>query len=1077
MNDNPAGLHAQDMAPAAPLQVEQTEPLSFAQEQLWFFEQLNPGSLVYNVPLLYRCRGPLEQEALRAALSAVVARHEVLRTRYIREHGVPRQVIDPPGPVSLQTDKVHGLAPGLAERQAMRLATEEARTPFDLERGPVFRARLIQIGRTGCLLVLTVHHVAADGWSMAVLGQELSEVYRAVVAGREPALPALAVQYADFAVWQREWLRGEVLEEALGYWQERLAGLPVLELPADRPRPAVQSYKAGTLTTVFSGELLGGLRRLARERGVSLFMVLVAGFAVVLARYSGQEDVPIGTTVLGRVRPELERLIGLFVNEVVLRVDVAGDPSFAELLDRVREVALGAYDHQEAPFAKVVERVGQARDVGRNPLFQVLLQLFTVGAGGPQLDLPGVATDTLNVHQGEHFLDFSLTFTEEPDRLGLLVEYAVDLFDRWRVEGCVRHLERVLRAVSADPGVRVSGVELVPAQERAELLAAGCGPVTGFRADPVHVVVAERAAAAPGAVAAVCGGAELSYGELDRRAALLAWYLRSRGVGHQDVVAVAVERGLDVLVALLGVLKAGAAFVVLDLAHPARRLEFILADTRAAAVVTSSGQLGSLPAPDGWAAVCLDRDWDAIAGSAGAGELAELASAGSAAYVLYTSGSTGKPKGVVVEHRALMMYTAAFSAMVETGPGARLLQYPSLFFDLSLAEVFTTLTSGGMLVLVPQEVLLAPKDLAALIRRERVTYLGAPPSMMTLLEPGPYPELRFVLVGGEAFPGDLVNQWNQPGRRFINSYGPTETVVTCTGYVCEHITWRSSPPIGSPLPHRRLYVVDRWGQLAPTGVPGELLIGGDEGLARGYLNQPELTAQRFVPDPFRGQGRVYRSGNLVRWSPRKQLEFIRRTDTQVKLRGLRIELAEIEAVLASHPQVTDATVLMREDTPGEKYLAGYVAHTGTAPAPESLRAHLARELPAYMLPSAWHITDSLPLGPSGKVNRAALPAPARQQPAYIPPASPAEEQVAAVFAEVLSLPRIGTDDNFFELGGNSLQAIRVIARLEDIFGITLSVRHFYTTQAVALLAAHIEDVVLAGLSDEELSKLAEDGDI
>jgi amino acid adenylation domain-containing protein len=1081
VNDRHADPGSGAAGQAGPAEWQEGIPLSFAQEQIWFFEQMNPGEAVYNLPMIDRMRGPLDIGALATTLTIIVARHETLRTRYVSWQGVPRQVIDPPCDVALPVEDLTALPPDKALEQAMQILTEQARRPFDLATDSVVRAQILRLGPEDHIFCMVVHHIAADGWSMDLVGAELSQVYRAVVAGREPGLAELAVQYADFAVWQREWLRGEVLEESLAYWEKQLSGIGVLELPSDRPRPALPRYTGDLVTGEIPGELLAGLAELARSRGVSLFMVLMAVYAVVLARYTGVQDIPVGTTVLGRNRPELENLVGLFINEVVLRLDVSGDPSFEVLLERVKQVTLAAYDHQDAPFAKVVERCAPVRDPGRNPLFNVFLQFLSGGPGRPELHAPGLSTEVLDIYQGQVFDDFSLTFIDETDHLDMRIEYSVELFDRWRVEAFAGHFVRVAGAVVADPGVVVSGVGLLSEGERSAVLAAGCGPGLEFRAEPVHVLVAERAAVAPGSVAAVCRGERLSYGELDGRAAALGCYLRSLGVGHGDVVAVALERGLEGLVALLGVLKAGAGFVVLDTENPSRRLEFILADTGAVAVVTSVGLLGKLPEPGRWVAVCVDRDAGVIAaaGQGAGGELVEWASADSLAYVLYTSGSTGRPKGVLIEHRALMLYLAAFSELVGTGPGARVLQYPSMFFDLSMAEIFGTLISGGTVVVVPPEVLLAPKELAELMRAERVTYAGAPPAMMALLEPEPYPELECVLVGGEPFTGELVNQWNLPGRRFINAYGPTETVVTCTTKTCEHITWRSSPPIGRPMPGRRVYVVDRWGNLAPVGVPGELLIGGEAGLARGYLNSPALTAQRFVPDPFAAGARVYRSGDLVRWNRAGELEFLHRIDHQVKLRGLRIELEEIEAILETHPKVGQACVLLREDDAGEKYLTGYISHTGTEPGVGELRAHLAAELPSYMIPTAWVILAALPLGLTGKVNRAALPAPAKPARASEPPRTPTEEHVAAVFADILALPAAGAHDNFFELGGNSLQAIRVISRLDDIFHTTLSVRHFYGAPTVAQLAAHIEDLVLGGLSDEELAELAAEaeGDI
>jgi amino acid adenylation domain-containing protein len=1032
--------------------------LSFGQEQLWFLEQLDPGEPTYNIPLVYRLRGGVDVGLLRRALGVVVARHESLRTTFGVVDGSPFQRIAEVGEVGWGVEDLSGVVAGDRERVAWEAAVREVSRPLDLTRGPLLRVRVLELGCDEYLLCVTVHHIVADGWSVGVMMREWSVVYEALADGREPALEPLAVQYADFAAWQREWLQGEAFERHLDYWEQRLAGVSVLELPTDRPRPAVRSSGGDVVQGRLTGALADGLRDLASARGVSLFMVLTAAFDALLARYSGQEDIAVGTTALGRERAELERLVGLFVNMVVLRTDLSGDPSFAELLERVREVTLEAYDHQEVPFEKVVERAAPMRDPSRNPLFQVGLQLLSAGTAGGALELADVEVHTLTPQVQRSRFDLSVTFTELEHELAVSVEYSTELFDRSRVQRMIDQLERVLSAVLADPSLRLSELPLLSDGEREQLLAAGRGPERPYRADPAHVVIAEVAARTPQAVAAVFEDQQLTYAELDRRADRLARYLRSLGVGHQDVVAVALERGFDVLVALIGVLKAGAAFTVLDSGHPRNRLAFILDDAGAQIVLTRSELVDQLPDAEGRTQVCLDRDWERIEAAADH-PLPEWASGDSLAYVLYTSGSTGKPKGVLIEHRALMLYVASFTAIFELDPADRLLQYASLVFDLSEAEIFSALTVGATLVLAPRDTLMSPTALADLIRHQRVSYVGAPPAMLALVEPGPYPDLRHVLVGGEAFSGDLVNRWNLPGRRFINGYGPTETTIGCTAYECEQIPWRSSPPIGRPLLHRRLYVVDRWGNLAPIGVPGELLIGGNEGLARGYLNQPQLTDERFIEDPFHPHARVYRSGDLVRWTEDLQLEFLGRIDSQIKLRGLRIELEEIETVLATHPHIDQTAVTLHQTPNGDKQLVAYITHNGTQPTTTDLRTHLARELPAYMIPSTWITLDTLPLAVSGKIDRNALPTPQTtpNHHQHTPPRTPTEHEIARIFADVLNHPNINTHDNFFELGGSSLQAIRVISRLTETFGTTLRVRDIYTATTAAALALQIEE--------------------
>jgi amino acid adenylation domain-containing protein len=1036
-------------------------PLSYGQEQLWFLEQLAPGESSHNLCVLSRLRGTLNMPALRAALGCVVARHDVLRAQIDAEDGRPFQVIAPAGEIDLSTDDLSSVPVARREQATLDAAARAGQTPFDLARGPLFRFRLHRIGPQDHLLSVVLHHSVADGWSIGVLHAEVSAAYEAYAVGREPDLRPLPVQYADLVERQRRKREEGDLERHLQYWEQQLAGLPTLELPTDRPRPGVLSHTGSTVVVELPCELLDGTRKLAQRRGVSVFMVLAAAFTVVLARHSGQGDISLGTTMLGRTEPEFERLIGFFVNMVVLRSDVSDDPSFSDLLDRMRDTTLDAYDHQEAPFEKVVERLNAPRDPSRNPLFQVCLQLLDDTTSGGGLVLPDLATKPVTPRVESSRFDLSLTFVDAADGFRASVEYSTALFDRHRVERMVGHVEQVLSAAVRDPSRRVSELPLLTPVEQEELLAAGYGPHEPFRRDPVHVLVAERAAAAPEDVAAVFEGNSLSYGELDRRAGHLARHLRRSGVGQEDIVGVALERSLDVLVALVGVLKAGAAFTVLDPSLPVSRLAFMLEETEAPIVITSSEWLARLPKPAGWSPVCLDQAWENT--EAGAEEsLEEWATGDSLAYVLYTSGSTGKPKGALIEHRALMSYLTSFVAMFELRPGDRMLQFASLSFDLSQAEIFSALTTGATLVLAKQDTLLSPEALSDLVRRERVTYIGAPPAMLALLEPEPYPELRNVLVGGEAFPGALVNKWNLPGRRFVNGYGPTEATIGCTMYACEKAVWRSSPPIGGPLLHRRLYVVDGHGNLLPQGVPGELLIGGDEGLARGYLHRPELTAERFIPDPFRSEGRVYRSGDLVRWTSELELEFVGRVDTQVKLRGLRIELEEIEAVLATHPAVARPAVTLREDARGDKRLVGYIVADGDQPSVAELRAHLEQSVPGYMVPAAWVFLDALPLSPTGKVQRSALPAPsaarAEDERETIPPSTPTEQRLAEIFADVLALSVsvVGADGDFFLLGGNSLQAMRVISRAHQSFAVEVGVRSLYGASTVAALARHID---------------------
>lgn len=1039
-------------------------PLSFAQEQLWFLEELSPGRPTYNIAVRYRFDGALDTDALRRAVESVVHAHDVLRARFDVRDGVPFQEVADRAEVELPVTDLSGLPDADRETAAIAGSAAESRLPFDLKTGPPYRVRLFRLADEAHLLSLVVHHIVTDGWSFGLINKEIAAAYELALSGREPATRRAPIQYADFVAAQRREAADDGYRRQLDYWDKELHALPTLDLPTDRPRPTLAGHSGDNAVIDLPPGLYAAATRLARQQGVSLSMLLTSVLGVVLARHAGQEDVPVGTTVLGRTDPELEQVVGLFVNMVVLRLDLSDDPSFTGLLDRVRITTLDAYDNQAAPFEMVVDRVKAARDPSRNPLFQVCVQVLEKSTSGDTLALPGVAVSAIPQRTTQARFDLSLTFVASADTLALSVEYSTELFDSWRIEQLGQHLERVLDAVVADPAVRLSEIDLLSDAERTALLTAGVGPHDELPAEPVHVTVAQRSSEAPESVAVVFEGTRLTYGELNARADAVAGYLRGIGVGHQDIVGVALERGLEVLVAFLGVLKAGGAFVVLDTDHPVNRLEFILDDAGVDVVLTTAELTERLPEPGTRTYTCLDRDWPTVAAEGAGREVPELATRDSLVYVLYTSGSTGTPKGVPIEHRALTSYLKSFVDRFGLGPGDRMLQFASLAFDLSQAEIFSALVSGATLVFCRKDTLLSPEALAEVMREERVTYIGAPPAMLSLLDPAPYPDLRNVLVGGEACPAELVNQWNLPGRQFVNGYGPTEATIGATMFTAPHVQWRTSPPIGGPLQHRRLYVVDKWGALVPPGVPGELLIGGGEGLARGYLNRPDLTSTRFVPDPFRAGGMVYRTGDLVRWNTEWQLEFIGRVDTQVKLRGLRIELEEIEAVLAKHPEVGQAAVALREDASGQKLLAGYITLAGErTPTVSELRAHLAEHVPGYMVPTAWEVLNALPLSVAGKVNRLALPEPsyvAEASREITAPTTTTERHVAAAIAEVLDVDaeRISVDDDFFELGGNSLMAMRLLSRLNRAFGATLGIRALYGASTLNDIAANLEQV-------------------
>ena len=1019
-------------------------PLSYLQEQLWFLDQLDPGRVAYNVPSVFRLRGALDEKALGRALTAIVARHEALRTAFGAEDGVPYQVVADPAEHPLP------VAAAATLEEAVQAAIEEVRRPFDLATGPLVRSLLIRLAPDDHILAVTMHHIVSDGWSTAIFSAELSELY----AGREPA--ALTIGYADFAAWQRDQLVGEAYEAHLAYWEEQLSGLPALEFATDRPRPQVLSTRCGTVQRAVGRGLLDGLRELSKRHDATLFMTLMTAFHAVLTRYSGQDELVVGTTVAGRDSADLEPVIGHFVNVLVLRTDVSGDPTFAELLGRVRATVLEAWRHQQVPFEKVVERLAPPRDTSRNPLVQIGLQLLGRATQATEPELAGLAVEAIDVTPGEHPFDLAVNVTEAPGQLRILAEYSHDLFDEPRIARLLGHLENVLAAVVDDPHLPLSRLPLLSPQERHNVLEAWQGPVKERDLRPVHVRIADVAARHPDVVAARLGDEDMTYAELDRRAGVLARRLRRLGVGRDDVVALLVPRGFDILVGMLGVMKAGGGFVVMDPGHPIRRLEFILADTATRAVVTRSALLDRLPEPAGWTPVLLDSDWYAMEEAAGE-PLPELADMQSLAYVLYTSGSTGKPKGVMVEHHGMNTFLHWMAGFLDYSPGDRLLQHMSFIFDFSEAEVFTGLTRGATTVFVPDEQRTDTDVMGRMLAEERIYYVGGPPAILTRIPMAEYPDLKYVINGGEAATGELVNRWNTGDRKVLNGYGPTEVSIACICYICDKRVWTGQPPIGSPMPNRYAYIVDRWDNPQPVGVPGELLIGGDA-LARGYLNRPELTAERFVHNPFRPGERMYRTGDLAVWNEDGLVQFLGRIDNQVKIHGQRIELEEIESTLVAHADVAEAAVAVH-DTPSGRQLVGYLVAAGTQlPSEDELREHLLEDLPPYMVPHVYVALDRLPLTSVGKIDRSALLPPQESVAAdsFVPLRTRAEEQIAEILTAVLGVDRIGAEDSFFSLGGNSLQAAQVLFRLAQQ-GVELRMRDFYATPRVSDLAALLPD--------------------
>jgi amino acid adenylation domain-containing protein/non-ribosomal peptide synthase protein (TIGR01720 family) len=1037
-------------------------PLSFAQQRIWFLDRLEPGP-AYVLAYALRLAGPLNVPALRQSLNQVVARHETLRTRFPEVDGQPRQIVVPALEVPIPVEDLSGMAEDERDAEVRRRAAEEARRPFALAEGPLLRARLIRLGGDHHVLLLALHHIAVDGWSLQVLFRELSTLYAGFRAGRPPTLPELPIQYGDFAVWQRQWLQGEVLETQTKYWARQLAGVPVLQLPTDRPRAAVQTPRGGLASSSLPPGLYRDLKVLSQREGATLFMTMLAAFQALLHRYTGQDDLAVGSPVAGRSRSEVEGLVGLFINSLVLRTDLSGDPTFRELIARVRETTLAAYAHQEVPFEKLVEELQPERNLGRNPLFQVLFEMQAPSLR--ELVLEGVVVSGLWLDTGAARLDLEFHVWETPEGLETTVIYDRDLFDPDTIDRWQRHLAILLEAVAADAGRRLSELPLMDADERRRVLVEWNATAQEHTRDRgIHELFEEQAARTPEAVALIAGDDRLAYRELNQRANRLARALRGMGVGPEARVGICLERSLDLAVALLGVLKAGGAYVPLDPSHPRERLAFMVEDAALSVVLTRESLLSTLP-ECGAPVVCVDRDRDGIAREGG-DNLGIPVAPEQAAYVIYTSGSTGRPKGVVGLHMGAIN---RFEWMWRSHPfegGEVCCQKTTLSFVDSVWEVFGPLLRGVPAVLIPDDVAKDPVRLVRALGEAGVTRIVLVPSLLrALLEgvadlPRKLPRLRQWVTSGEALTVELARRFRDemPRASMINLYGSSEVAADATH--CELDEVGTCVPIGRPISNMRAYVLDGSLQPSPVGTEGELYLGG-WGLARGYLNRPDLTAERFVPDPLGDEagGRLYRTGDRARWRGEGQLEFLGRVDQQVKVRGHRIELGEVEAALAEHPDVAQAVVAAREDASGEKRLVAYVVGRGQPISASELRRFLAGKLPESMVPAAFVALEALPLTPSGKVDRRALPDPRPGRPdpekAFVPPRGPIEEAVAALWGEVLGLARIGAHDNFFELGGHSLNATQVVARIRDAFQIEVPLRQLFQGPTVAGLAETI----------------------
>ncbi|MFF5205889.1 non-ribosomal peptide synthase/polyketide synthase [Streptosporangium sp. NPDC000396] len=1036
-------------------------PLSFAQRRLWFIHQMEGPSATYNTPMALRLRGPLDRDALQAALGDVVERHESLRTVFPDVDGTPYQRVLPVEEARPRLSVVN-----VAESELRERIAEVSGHGFDLGSELPVRAWLFALGAEEHVLAVVVHHIATDGASQTPLARDLSIAYAARCAGAAPQWSPLPVQYADYTLWQREVLGDEddadsLISQQVDHWRRALAGLPEeLVLPTDRPRPAEISYRGGTLTFQLDRELHAGLVELARASGSTVFMVVQAGLAALLTRLGAGTDIPIGTPIAGRTDDALDELVGFFVNSLVLRTDTSGDPSFRELLGRVRETGLAAYANQDVPFERLVEILNPERSLARHPLFQVMLtfqnhtevtlELPGLDAGSEQMGL-GIAKFDLSFNLGER-----RTADGELDGIEGGIEYSADLFDPASVRAIADRFIRLLTAVVAAPDQPISHIDVLSADERRRVLVEWNDTAREVDAVCLPELFERQVAAAPDNAAVMFEGGTLSYAELNARANRLAHHLIARGIGPERIVALAMPRSVDLIVAALAVGKAGGAYLPIDPNYPDERVAFMLADADPALVLTtieaSDGLPGQRGGTDSWvviddAGTVSELEGRSTRNPTDLDRLAPLRPA-HPAYVIYTSGSTGRPKGVVVSHQGIASFAAALVDRFAVRPDSRVLQFSSPSFDAAVLELCAAFGAGACLV-VPEEGPLAGEALAEVLADRAITHALIPPAALASVPSIDLPEFRTLVVGGDACTAELVAKW-APGRRMINAYGPTESTVAAT--LSEPLT-AGVPPIGRPLWNSRVYVLDEHLRLVPPGQSGELYIAG-AGLARGYLGRSGLTAERFVADPFGGPGeRMYRTGDVVRWNASGELEFVGRADDQVKVRGFRIELGEVEAVLAGHAAVAQVAVVVREDRPGGRRLVAYVVPDSGAVDAAELRTHLSRALPDYMVPAAFVALDALPLTPNGKLDRKALPAPGfATSTSGRAPRTPREELLCGLFAEVLGLPAVGAGDSFFELGGDSIMSIQLVSRARKA-GLVFTPKDVFRCKTVEALAA------------------------
>lgn len=1033
-------------------------PASFAQQRLWFLQQLAPDNPFYNVPAAIHLQGKLNLSALEQAFNEIERRHEILRTTFAMVEEELVQIIYPHHLKALSIVDLQDL-PAIARLQeADKTITETAQQSFDLATGPLFRVQVLCLEESDHILSLNLHHIVADGWSIAVLVREISLLYSAFVAGKPTPLPELTIQYADFAHWQKSYLQGEVLNTQLTYWQQQLQDLPTVQLPTDFSRPSTSSYRGASQQLELSPELTIALEDLSDRAGVSLFMTLLAAFQTQLYRYTGQTDIVVSSPIANRNRTELENLIGFFVNSLVLRTDLSANPTFEQLLERVRRITLAAYAHQDIPFEKLVETLQPLRDLSRNPLFQVVFTLQNTPI--ESLNLPGLTLSPFPITSTTARVDLELHCYKDQDRLRCTAIYSTDLFRSDTIFRLLEHFQTILESIIANPSQPIAYLPLLSNKERHQLLVEwNQTQIDNFCGTAAHHLFEAQVEKTPDAIAIAFQSQSLTYKELNQQANQLAHYLQKLGIGPDVLVGLCLNRSPAMVISLLAIWKAGGAYLPLDLNYPRDRLQFMLADAGVSILVTHQPHL-HLFESHALQIICLDQNREAIAQQSQLNTKSPV-TCHHLAYLIYTSGSTGQPKGVLVEHQGLSNVVAVQKELFAIAPHSRILQFASLSFDASLFEILMALTQGATLYLAPQNNLLPGQDLFQFLRDSAITHATLPPSVLATLPTEPLPALRILIAAGEACSRAVVQRWAE-GRRFFNAYGPTEVTIWATvAELASDINPDRPVSIGRAIANTQTYILDAHLQPVPIGQIGELYIAG-VGLAKGYLNQPDINAEKFISNPFQtgSYNRLYKTGDLARYQPDGTIEYIGRSDNQVKLHGFRIELGEIEAALQQHPFVQTAVVIMREDLASQRLVAYVVPDPPGKVTSGELQNFLRSRLPQYLIPRIWVVLESLPLTPNGKIDRAALPAPQQsdgdRNQACISPRTSTEAKLAQLWAEVLHLEQINIDDNFFALGGDSFLALQLMEKVERQFEQALPLSTLFLTPTVEQLAQKLD---------------------